>query len=104
MEGNYLNFPSKIFCFLVPKHFVEEPFFAVYQEIVGNEKVYGKEVGRGEYRKIPSKNFCLTVPKNFVREIFSLSLISGNEKNYAAEGYVKIFRRIFFVSEHRNIS
>ena len=67
------------------------------------KKVMQKK-GAGEYRNIPSKNFCLAVPKNFVREIFNRSLISGNEKNYAAEGYVKMFRRNFFVSEHRNIS
>ena len=57
MEGNYLNFPSKIFCLTVPKHFVEEPLFAVYQKIASKEKVYGKEMGRGEYQKFPSKIF-----------------------------------------------
>ena len=33
-----------------------------------------------------------------------MSLISGIEKFYASEGYVTIFRRIFFVSLCRNIS
>ena len=43
--------------------------------------------------------FCLTVPKNFVGEPFSVSLISGIEKFYGSEGYVRIFRRKFFVSQ-----
>ena len=37
----YQDFPSKIVCLTVPKHFVEEPFYAVFQEISGSEKVYG---------------------------------------------------------------
>ena len=68
MEGNYLNFPSKIFCLTVPKHFVEEPLFAVYQKIASKEKVYGNEMGRGEYQKFPSKIFCLKLPKQIVGE------------------------------------
>ena len=35
------DFPSKIFCLTVPKHFVEEPFYAVFQKSSGGEKVYG---------------------------------------------------------------
>ena len=34
------DFQSKIFCLTVPKHFVEEPFYAVFQKISGGEKVY----------------------------------------------------------------
>ena len=34
------DFPSKIFGLTVPKHFVEEPFYAVFQKISGSEKVY----------------------------------------------------------------
>ena len=41
------------------------------------------------------------MPKKFVGEPFSVSLISGIEKIYASDGYVTIFRRIFFVSEYR---
>ena len=33
-----------------------------------------------------------------------MSVISGIEKFYASEGYVTIFRRNFFVAQHRNIS
>ena len=39
-EGDYINFPSKIFCLIVPKHFVEEPFCAVFQKISVGEKIY----------------------------------------------------------------
>ena len=47
--------------------------------------------GRG-YQDFPPKIFCLTVPKISVGgESFSVSLISGVEKFYAAEGYVTIF-------------
>ena len=35
------DFPSKVFCLTVPKHFVEEPFYAVFQKISGGDKVYG---------------------------------------------------------------
>ena len=60
--------------------------------------------GGGGYQDFPSKFFCLTVPKIFVGEPFSVSLISGIEKFYASEGYVKSFHRKFFVSQYRNIS
>ena len=58
----------------------------------------------GEYQHFPSKNFCLTVPRNFVREPSSMSLVSAIEKNYAFEGYVKIFCREHFVSQYQNFS
>ena len=35
------DFPSKSFCLTVPKHFVEEPFCAMFQEFSGGEKVHG---------------------------------------------------------------
>ena len=62
-EGDYLNFPSKIFCLTVPEHFVEEPFCAVFQIISGCEKFMEKKL-EGDYLNFPSKNFCLTVPKH----------------------------------------
>ena len=40
-RGEYQTFPLKIFCLTVPKHFVDEPFYAVFQKISGTEKVYG---------------------------------------------------------------
>ena len=41
----YQDFPSKNFCFTVPKIFVGEHFCAVFQNISGDEKDYGKEAG-----------------------------------------------------------
>ena len=35
------DFPSKISRLTVPKHFVEEAFYAVFQKIPGSQKVYG---------------------------------------------------------------
>ena len=34
------DFLSKFFCLTVPKKFVGEPFCAVFQKILGSEKVY----------------------------------------------------------------
>ena len=56
-EWDHLNFPSKTFCLTVPKHFVEEPFYAVFQKISVSEKVYGREVGRGSIEKFRRKFF-----------------------------------------------
>ena len=61
----------------------------MFQKISGSEKVYIR--GGGEYQDFPSKVFCLTLPKIFVGEPFSVSLISGIEKDCASEGYVTIF-------------
>ena len=72
------RFSFEIFCLTVPKHFVGEPFCAVFQNISGSQKVYGW--GGGEYQDFPSKIFCLTVPKKFVGESFSNSINSGIEK------------------------
>ena len=35
------RFSIETFCLTVPKHFVEEPFYAVFQKISGSKKVYG---------------------------------------------------------------
>ena len=35
------DFPSKVFFLTVPKHFAEEPFYAVFEKISGSAKVYG---------------------------------------------------------------
>ncbi len=40
-RGLCQDFPSKIFCFTAPKHFVEEPVCAVFQKISSSEKIYG---------------------------------------------------------------
>ena len=39
--GEYQDFPWEVFCLTVPKKLVGEPFCAVFQNISGNEKVYG---------------------------------------------------------------
>ena len=62
------------------------------------------EKREGEMPKSSFEKFCLTVPKKIVGGHFRESLISGIEKFYASEGYVTIFRRKFFVSQHRNTS
>ena len=40
-EGRYQDFLSKLLCLTMPKHFVEEPFCAVFQKISVSENVYG---------------------------------------------------------------
>ena len=39
--GGHHDFPLKLFCLTVPKHFVKEPFRALFQKIFVCEKVYG---------------------------------------------------------------
>ena len=80
-EGDYLNFPSKIFCLTVREHFVEEPFCAVFQIISGCEKVYGKEAGRG-LSKLSVEKFLSHSTETLVDEPFSavFQKIAGSEK------------------------
>ena len=68
-EGEYQDFPSKIFCLTVPKNFVREPFRVSL--ISGIEKFYASE-GYVTIFDFLSKFFCLTVAKNFVGEPFVL--------------------------------
>ena len=93
--------------FLVAKNFLDKKvgggLSKLFVEFLVVKKFMEKK-GEWEYRKFPSKIFCLKVPKSLVGDTFSLSLFSGIEKFYASEGYVTIFRRIFFVSQYRNIS
>ena len=57
-----------------------------------------------EYQDIPWKIFCVTVPKNSVGESFAFALKSCIEKVWIrGGGSIKIFCRIFFVSQCRNI-
>ena len=65
--GEYHNFPSKLFCFSVPKTFVGESFSVSL--ISGIKKIWIRGGGR-KYRDFPSTFFCLTVPKTFVGEPF----------------------------------
>ena len=52
----------------------------MFQKISGSEKVYGYE--GGEVSRFPSSTFFLTMSKSAEGEPFSLSLISGIEKNW----------------------
>ena len=82
-EGaEYQDFPSKIFCLTVPKLFVEEHFYVVFQKTSGGEKFIGKK--EGEYQVSTSEVFCLTVLKSYVQEPVCtvFEKISGSEKVY----------------------
>ena len=79
MEGDCRNFPWKNFCLTVQKHFLEEPYSAVFQKNSGSEKVCGKEVGGASVEYFRRKLFVSKCRKKFAREYFSLSLISGIE-------------------------
>ena len=71
------DFSSKTFCLTVQKHFVEEPFCAVFKKISDSGKVFGLEVVGSI--KILSKQILPHSAEN-VGEPFSLSSISGIEK------------------------
>ena len=45
--GEYQDFPSKRFCLIVPRNFIGEPFFDVFQKNSGSGKAQGK-LGGGE--------------------------------------------------------
>ena len=75
-EGDYKNFPSNFFCLTVPKHFVEEPFCAVFQKTSGGEKVYGKDWGVGS-SKFPVENFLSHSTETFCRRTL-LCCVSEN--------------------------
>ncbi len=95
-EGDYQDFLSKIFCLTVPKISVGDSFTVAL--ISGSEKDW---IGGWEYQDFPLKVFCLTVPKISVGESFTVALISVSEKFWigGGGGSIKIFRRIFFVSQ-----
>ena len=38
---DYVTIFRRNICLTVPKHFVEEPFYAVFQKVSGSQKVYG---------------------------------------------------------------
>ena len=101
-EGDYQDFPSKIFCLTVPKISVVESFTVAINS--GNEKVWIRGEG-GEYQDFPSKIFRLTMPKISVGESFTIGIISGVEKVCirGGGGSFKIFYRKFFVSQCRKV-
>ena len=65
-EGEISRIPSKIFCLIVPKNAVEEPFSLSL--ISGTEEIWMR--GWGECQDIPSTILCITVAKIFVEEPF----------------------------------
>ena len=81
MGVEYEGFPSKNLCLTVPKKFVGEPFRAVFQNISGSEKVYGKERGVSRFSV---ENFSSHSADKFVGEPFCavFQKISGSEKVY----------------------
>ena len=80
---------ERFFCLTVPKHFAEEPFYAVFQKISGSAKVYGEE--RGGKIKISFETFLCHSAQKLVGERFRVSLSSGIEKFYTSECYVTFF-------------
>ena len=64
------------FCLRVPKNFVEEPFWSVFQKMSGSKKVYGKE-GGGGVSSFSVEFFLSHSAENFLGEPSSVSLISG---------------------------
>ena len=83
----------------MPKVFVGDSFRVSL--LLVTEKVFEKE---GGYQDFPPNVFCRRVPRIFVGEPFSVSLILVTEKVYEKEGGIKIFRRMFFVADCREVS
>ena len=88
----YYNFPSKLFCLTVPKHFVEEHFCV--SESFRYRKILWMRV---EYYECLSKICCFTVPKNFVGESFNFSEIWGAKKFMHKKG-ISLFSVEIFLS------
>ena len=72
------DFPSKLLCLTVPKHFVEERF-CVLESFRYRKMLWI----RGEYHDFLSKIYCLTNRKKFVREPLNVSKNLGYEKIFA---------------------
>ena len=101
--GAYRYFPSNNFCLKVPKHFVEEPFSAVYQKIAGNEKVYGKKGEGGVSKYSVGKNFS-QIAETFRRGTLYSFISFGYRNCLCIRGLCHSFPWIFFVSQYRTIS
>ncbi len=80
-KGKYRDFPSKIFCFTVPKSFVGESFNVSLISVI--EKFYASE-GYVTIFDFLSKFFFLTVPKIVAGEPFCavFQKKTGSEKVY----------------------
>ena len=83
--SEYHDFPSKNSCLTVPKHFVEEPFCAVFQKFPVAKKFMDKRGGGGEgVSRCSVENFLSHSAETFRRGtlLCSVSEISGSEKVY----------------------
>ena len=67
-EGEDQKLPWKVFCLIVPEHFLEEPFPVGFQKNSVSENLIDKR--RGEVSRFSLEIFCLTVPKHFVEKPF----------------------------------
>ena len=102
--GSYQDFLSKIFCFTLPKNSVGES--SIVALISGTEKVW-RRGGGVEYQDFPSNTFCLTVPKQFAGNPSVLCFRNFPvAKKFVDKrgGSIKVFCRIFFVSQCRKLS
>ena len=77
-KGEYQDFPSKFFCFTVPKTFVSELFCAVFRKVSGIEKYRTTEV---EHQDYPSKSFWPLIAENFRRGILYCCINLGCRKS-----------------------
>ena len=68
-RGGLSKLSVEIFFLIVHKHFVEEPFSAVFQKISVGEKVYGREWGGG-VSKYSVENFLSESAEKFRSGIF----------------------------------
>ena len=102
-RGEYRYFPSKIFCLTVPKHFVEEPFSAVFRKLLVLKKFIEK-IGERGVSKV-SVEISLSLIAETIRRGTLNSFISfGNRKCLCFRGLCHIFPWNFSNSEYRTIS
>ena len=101
----YHDFPSNLFILIVTKHFVKEPFCAVFQRYSTGEKVYEKE-GGGRLWIIPVRFFSSHSAENFCQGTLLCFRKIWYRKMYRIrEGAViTFFHQNCFVSEFRIIS
>ena len=104
--GDDQDFPSNFFLSHSAEKFCWGTLRCIRKFRAAKNFMHQRGGGRRGYQEFPSKIFCLTVPKNSVGESFTVAKISGMEKVWIREGggMIKIFRRIFFVSQCQKIS
>ena len=100
-KGGGFKYSVESFFLTVPNVFVVESFTVALISVI--EKVWIRRRGVSMFS---IKSFCLTVAKVSIGESFTVALSSCSEKVWirgGGGGSIKIFRRIFFVSQCRNI-